>query len=77
MYVTAPCVTAATLTPVTVADTPTVPLLTSKPDGDPLGVNPPPTPTNTLELPRLNAQTSALLSAIGLDEALSEPLAVV
>ena len=68
---------ATTFTPVTVADTPIVPSETSKPDADPLGDNPPPTPTNTCELPRLNAHTSASVSAIALDDALSDPLAVV
>ena len=36
-----------------------------------------PSPTKTCELPRLNAQTSAPVSVIAFDDALSDPLAVV
>ena len=78
VYVTPLCVIVATLAPET--EPPRrrrEPSLTSNPEADPLGVNPPPTPTNTLELPRLNAHTSAPLNVTGLLDALSDPLAVV
>ena len=68
----------ASFKPDTDPETPTEPAVTSYPEAAaPSGVNPPPTPTNTLEPPRLNAHTSASVNVIGLEDALSDPLAVV